>query len=203
MLFSFCVASFVCMGFVFFSIPRECRRTLRQNFRRIDGSWSPRRFRREVVATKEYILSVFAPLLLIFLTVFATTTYVSHYVIPLDLVVDGFEAFDWNPGQWKDNLSEVRQKHSVFAEAQGMTTEQTRNLQWSLWTDLPVMIITALLLIGVCCYVVFRTAGAAVSTWAAGIRKRRSQYARGDVSKMQSGALMERHVSKSNESIAS
>lgn len=203
MLFGFCVALVVCLGFVFFSIPRDCRRTVRQNFRRIDGSWSPRRFRREVAAVKEYVLSIVAPLLLVFLTVFAVTSYVSCYLIPFDLVVDGFQSFDWNPGQWKDNLSEVRQKHSEFAEVQGLTAQQIRELQWSLWTDLPLMIMTAVLLMGVCCYIVFRTAGAAVSTWAAGIRRRRSQYARGDVSKMQSGALMERRAGKASESIAS
>lgn len=203
MLFGFCVALMACIGFVFFSIPRECRRTVRQNFRRIDGSWSPRRFRREAAAVREYVLSVIAPLLLVFLSVFAVTSYISHYVIPFDLVVDGFRAFDWDPGQWKDNLSEVRHQHTAFAESQGMTAEQTRNLQWSLWTDLPVMIVTGLLLIGISFYVVFRTAGAAVATWAAGIRQRRSQYARGDVSKMQSGTLIGRQTGSTSESIAS
>ena len=111
----------ICVGFVFFSISREYRRTIRQNFRRIDGSWSPGRFRREAKAVKEYELAIIAPLLLVFLTAFAVLTYISHYVIPSHLVVDALESFHWNLVEWKDNLSSVRREHAQFAASRGMT----------------------------------------------------------------------------------
>lgn len=132
-------------------------------------------------------MSVIAPLILAFLTIFAASTYVFTLVIPFELVVDSFEAFDTDQAKWKRNLDDVKKQHAAFASSKGMDTDDAQMLQKLLWRDWPAIAVCTILLLGLAFYVVFKTAGHAVSLWALGIRKRRSAYARGDVASMQNG----------------
>lgn len=143
---------------------------------------------------KEYVTSVMAPLTLAFLTTFAAATYVFTYVIPFDLIVDSFQSFDTDVDQWRSNLSEVRKDHAAFASLSGLNEAQVDQLQKSLWNDWPAIAACTAILLLIAYYVVFKTAGRAVCTWASGIRKRRSAYARGDVTRMQNGEFVENQV---------
>lgn len=189
MLFSFCLSVFLCCGLIFFSLTHECRRTVRLNCRRLNGSWSRRRFRREAQALKEYVTSVAAPLLLAFLATFAAASYVFTYVMPYGLIADSFEAFDTDSATWEANMGEVRKQHAAFASGNGLSTAEVDQLQKSLWQDWPAIAVSTIALLAIAYLVVFKTAGHAVSTWASGIRQRRTTYARGDVAGMQNGAF--------------
>ncbi len=184
MLVGFFVSVIACGCIVAFSLSSECWRAVRQNCRRLDGSWSDRRFRREVAAFAQYLATIAAPGLLAFLTLFAASTYVFSYIIPLDLAWDSLQKFDLNPGEWRENLEGVQAEHSRFMRGLGFSDEEIFNFQRALWHEWPLMAGAAFLLVAGSVYAMVRCAAVAVATLATGIRKRRSMYAHGDVVRM-------------------
>jgi len=174
----------VCTCIVACSLPAEGWRMVRANCYRLDGSWSENRYRRERAAILNYLTTILVPILLVGSTVFVGATLIFTHVMPAGLIVRSVKDFNIDPAVWRENLKDERAEYTAFQKQRGIEGERAQKIQSGLWHGWPVYAGVALLL-GTCATLGFvRCARAGVIELAAGIRKRRSVYARGDVFRM-------------------
>ncbi len=184
MLFGLLTSVSVCLGMLFFSVPLNCWSMVCRNCRRLDGSFSHRRLRREVRAFCTYSTTLSVPVLLMFLTCFLLATLLFRYIVPCDLIVRTFAEFHVDGDIWRHNLADVRADHARFLRTLGAGPETVLGIQKSLWHNWPVIALTGLVVgLGTLAMLV-KFAGRAAADLTAGIRVRRQMYARTDVKRM-------------------
>ena len=191
MIVGFLVASFICLGVLCLSLPRQCWAAVKMNCYRLDGSFSRRRLSREVRAFMDYATTVAVPALLAFLTMFVVASFLFSYVIPLNLVVDSFAAFEFESDAWRANLTEVQKEHGGFLRRIGFDSETVQKVQSSLWHEWPVFAGGGILFVVASLMLLLKCAARSVAILATGIRHRRQTYAQGDVNQMRSMAMSE------------
>lgn len=180
----------VCLTIIVFGIPAECWRAVRQNCRRLDGSFSSRRATRELKHFIDHVLILTALGLPLVLACFALGTYVSSYWLPTDVIVDAVTRFQLNPTEWKSDLADVQAAHTQFLVLdQGWSTEHATTFQKGLWHArlLIVLVMCGSLVIGLLVLVKFF--GTATAEFVRGIRMRRKESACGDVERMRLAAV--------------
>lgn len=188
MWFGCLVSVAVCLMMLVLSLPAKCWAVVRLNCRRLDGSWSWRRLRREGLAFWEYGTTLAVPVLLLFMTVFVLTTLLFSYVISLDLMARSFAAFDVDSEVWRSNLRDVRQDHTQFLSDRGFDSKSALGIQQSLWHGWPAFVCVVLILTVAALFGFVKGAGRSAARHVVGIRRRRRMYARFDVSQMQVAA---------------
>ena len=186
MLFGLLMSVFICLSVLVFSLPLKCWATVRMNCRRLDGSFSRRRLRREVSAFCQYLLTLSVPALLTFLMLFVFATLMFSYIIPSELIVRSFSEFDADTTAWRQNLDRVQLDHTLFLSRLGATPETIDSIQRTLWHDWPIIAVGGLVAVIAILVVLIKCAGHSVGRLAAGIRRRRRIYARTDVQRMRS-----------------
>lgn len=185
MLLALIISFSICVLIIACSLPLDCWRCVVMNCRRLDGSLSKKRVRREVSAFGQHLTTISVPAVLSFLFLFCIGTLVFRFVIPADLIDRGVRAFEFDPRAWRENLVSVQAEHTKFLETQGAGEGQIREIQRMLWYGSPA-IGSGLLFVSLCIGLVFlRCARGGVTALVTGIRSRRKMYARCDVSRMQ------------------
>ena len=167
------------------SIPADCWRTVRQNCRRQDGSFSHDRATRELKLFIDHVLTLTTLSLLAVLGCFALGTFVASCWLPTELVIEAVVKFQPNPTEWKAGLGDVREAHADFLMMdQGWSAEQATEFQKDLWhARASIALITGVSFItGL--LVLIRIVGHGTAKFARGIRMRRRVYARRDVDSM-------------------
>lgn len=180
------VTAAVCLILLLATIPTSGWQLFRRNCVRLDGSYSASRFRRELAAIREHVLTTALPVLLSGLVFFATLTVVFTFIAPFDTILEAFSRFDSDFGSWRNDLQSVRQQHSRFLTGIGFKRETAQQLQKTLWEAWPLL---ALLAAG-SLFLTLRSFVACGRRSAVhlleGARHRRSLYAAGDVARMRS-----------------
>ena len=173
------------VGFAVLSIGSECRRTIVANFRRLNGTLSTNRIRREVAAFRSYVASLAVPLILALPLTVLVVSMVDRRVMPIELVADAFSRFSPDQGSWKESLKDVREDHSRWLAHNGVAEgDGIHQLQRQLWYTWPTIAAA------VCCFVMLSVwfflgmASAAVKEFATGVRFRRTTYAKLDVAQL-------------------
>lgn len=177
-------AILICVVAVLCSLPPECWWMIRRNSSRLDGTISRRRLRRELSALTDYVSTIAVPLLLTFLPLTVTTVFVFSYVLPSEIMFRSLAGFDSDFQAWKENLTEVREDHKRFLQQQSLSESDARTVQRTLWQQWPLLGGTAIVLTAFGIAAFIRCGKRAAVRLASGIRKRRSSYARDDVSDM-------------------
>ncbi len=157
---------------------------VRANCYRLDGSWSMNRYRRERAAILHYLTTILVPIVLVASTVFVGTTLIFNHVMPAGLIVRSIKDFNIDPTVWRENLKDEQAELTVFQKQRGIKGERAKEIQRGLWHGWPVYAGVTLLLATCVTLGFVSCVRAGVIELAAGIRKRRSVYARGDVFRM-------------------
>lgn len=198
MILAFGCSLFVCVFVVALGLPANCWRCVWMNCHRLDGSVSRNRIRRESSAFRDYLLTISVPALLTFcvFSVLASAFFTS--VIPLELMARGIAGFDLDPVVWRENVESVRTDHTQFLIQRGAEEDQIQATQRLLWygsPDVAIGLVFAFLGTSLFFNQVFR---GGITSLVTGIRKRRKNYARCDVSRMRRGQQVAVQQSSAN-----
>lgn len=173
------------VGFAALSIGTDCRRTLIANCRRLNGTLSNNRIRREFEAFSSYMAALALPLMLALPLAVLVVSTIDRQIMPIQMVADAFSRFSPNAATWKEELKDVREDHSQWLAQTGVADgADIQQLQKELWYGWPTIAAA------VCCFVMLSLwfflglAKAAVTDFASGVRLRRKTYAKLDVAQM-------------------
>lgn len=136
-------------------VPRSLRDFARKNATRYDGSFSQRRWERELRARWRYLGSVTIVPLLILMPLAVVAALMHQWVVPVDLAVAAMERFDPDTEKWKENLKDpsegaIGSAHDSWAEGAGLSPELAATWQHSLWQAWPVVIAGGLVTLVIC-----------------------------------------------------
>lgn len=184
MLIGIFITCAVCVALFLLTIPLDCWRAIRMNVRRLDGSFSTARLRREFRALLDYAMSLALPFVLIIPSVFVGTLFVCNFIMPPDLLARGFEDFSFDPQEWKTELHDEKADHAEFLREQGLTAEMTKQLQDMVWYGSPVIGLSALIFAAFGFVWILKRTGESAAQLGVGIRRRRKEYAHRDVERM-------------------
>jgi hypothetical protein len=184
------LSPFVGVVIVICSIPADCWRTVRQNCRRQDGSFSHDRATRELKLFSDHVLTLTTLSLLAVLACFALGTVVASCWLPTEVVIEAVVRFQPNPTEWKAGLADVREAHSDFLMmGQGWSVEQATEFQKDLWHARASVALISCVSLLTALLVLIRIIGHGTAKFAWGIRMRRRVYARRDVDSMRSSPV--------------
>ncbi|MCR9199529.1 MAG: hypothetical protein NXI04_12855 [Planctomycetaceae bacterium] len=177
------------LAFLFVAtIPFSCWEMMQQNSYRLDGSFSQRRSNREYRSLAAHAGNLLTPALLIGLIAFVSTTYFFERVMPFPVFLESLTVWDSDPETQDRNLEQLGRSHSEAMTERGISAENIRIIQQSLWRDWPNVLL-AIVVFFVVAFVVFvGMASRSAAELVAGIRHRRRVYARADVCAMQDAA---------------
>ena len=170
--------------FTVLSVTQECRWAILRNCRRLDGSWSSARMRREWKAFVDYVFSLSVPLLFVMTISLVAGQYVVENLMPAGQIVDAFSTYSPNTAQWRSGLESVREEHLGWLEKNGVSAADATAFQRSLWYDWPFLAVLVISLAVLGLWTIFGASRRAVSDYVVGIRTRREGYAGQDVSRM-------------------
>ena len=171
--------------FAALSVTQECRLAVVANCRRLNGTWSWKRIRRECAAFQDYLGNLAVPLALSIPVGFFAGQYVVENVMPTSLIVTSFEKFSPDRTEWRDRLKDVRREHQEWLESNDIAAgPEVYNLQRTLWYGWPLFVGMAVAVGIFCCWGVFGMSRSAVRKYVAGVRSRRTGYSQFDVSRM-------------------
>lgn len=177
--------------FAAMSVTRECRWAVAANCRRMNGTWSRNRIRREWVAFRDYLGNLAVPLALSIPAGFLAGQYVMENVMPINQIVTAFGEFSTDSAEWKNRLKPVRQEHEKWLEANDIADGAAiQNLQRTLWYGWPFFVVMAVAVGIFCGWSMLGMSRSAVSDYVSGVRTRRVGYSQLDVSRMMLPASM-------------
>ena len=133
----------ILVGFVFaaMSVTQECRRMVIANCRRLNGTWSRDRIRRERVAFQDYIGNLAIPLALAILLSLVVSQFVIQNLMPIGQIIEAFKEYSTDDIEWKDRLQDDRQKHLEWLARNGIAGgEEAEELQRTLWYGWPLLV---------------------------------------------------------------
>lgn len=188
MVIGFLVAAIVCLTVLCLSVPKKCWVSARINCYRSDGSFSRRRFGREARAFIDYASLVAIPALFVVLGLFVASSFFFSRVIPMDLVVESANLYDFDSDVWRENLVQVQAEHQLFLRNKGAAIEDVQRTQRVLWASWPTVALGAVLFIAVFYLLLVKCMARSVVYLAVGIRRRKKVYARIDLTRRQSMA---------------
>lgn len=168
---------FVCVVILCLAVPGRYWETVRSNCYRSDGTFSKRRFSLEAKAFVDYVTLVAVPILFAGLGALVGFTYFFSHIIPLDLVLESFRLFDFDPNTWQQNLIAVQRQHAFFLLSTGVEPEAVQGVQSALWDGLAVYVgLGAVLATGFVVFL-FKCVVRSVSVFVHGVRLRKQNYA--------------------------
>ncbi len=174
---------------VILTIPRECRQTACLNCRRLDGTWSDTRFKREIQAFGDYLSSLAVVFLLAFPITLAAMYLIADRLMPVSQIAQAFSVFDLSENNWKSRLEPVQKSHLKWLVSTGRHDYQSgTEFQRALWYGWPIIAIS---FVSLCVFVLLIFLGfakPAIRDFVTGIRERRRMYLRLDVRRMTEGA---------------
>ena len=128
--------------FAAMSVTRECRLAVAANCRRMNGTWSRNRIRREWAAFRDYLGNLMVPLALSIPAGFLAGQYVLENVMPTNQIVTAFGEFSTDSAEWKGRLMDVRQEHEKWLEENDIADGPAiHNLQRTLWYGWPFFVV--------------------------------------------------------------
>lgn len=181
------ILSVVIAGFAFaaISIGRDCRRAVIANCRRLDGTWSRDRIRRERAAFSGYLTSLSVPLVLALPLAVVIAGTIDDRVMPLRLVAEAFSKFSPDMAEWKESLQDVRDTHSHWLSQNDIADgDDARSIQRELWYSWPSFAAAASCFVVLTLWFFLGMSRSALQEYVSGVRKRRGGYARLDVVRM-------------------
>ena len=173
------------------------------NARRLDGSLSTARIRREFRALLDYAMTLALPFVLIVPSVFVGVLFIFSFIMPPELLARGFADFSFDRAEWKAELHDERADHTQFLREQGHDEQMTKHLQNVVWFGSPVFGITAAIFSAVGFVWIMKRTGESAAQLGAGIRRRRREYAQRDVERMSISSDQKTAVSRQPETFAS
>ena len=187
------VSAIILLALVFavMSVTRECRQAVAANCRRMDGTWSRNRIRREWAAFRDYLGNLMVPLALSIPAGLFAGQYVLENVMPTNQIVTAFGEFSTDSAEWKNRLKVVRQEHEKWLKVNDIADGPAiNNVQRTLWYGWPFFVVMAVAVGIFCGWGMLGMSRSAVSDYVSGVRSRRVGYAQLDVSRMMPPASM-------------
>ena len=203
MLLSLLLTLVFCIGLFLLTIPVDCWRAIRMNVRRLDGSLSTARLRREFRALLDYAMTLALPFVLIVPSVFVGTLLIFQFVMPADLLARGFADFSFDREVWKADLHDEKADHAEFLREQGLDAELTKQFQDMIWYGSPMIGLSAFVFLAAGFVWVLMRTGESAAHLGAGIRRRRKEYAQRDVERMSISSDQQTAVRRQPETFAS
>ena len=181
----------VALIFAALSVSQECRLAVVANCRRLNGTWSRKRIRRECAAIRDYVCNLAVPFALSIPVGFLASQYVLGNLMPASQIVTAFTEFSTNRTEWKDRLQHLRREHQNWLETKDIATGvEVHNLQRMLWYGWPLFVEMTVAVGMICCWSMFGMSRSAVSRYVSGVRSRRTGYSHLDVRRMMAQSSM-------------
>lgn len=177
----------ILVGFVFaaMSVTQECRRMAIANCRRLNGTWSLDRLRRELAAFQDYIGNLAVPLALPVLLSLVVSQFVIQNLMPADQIIEAFAEYSTDGIEWKDRLQDLGHEHQEWLARNGIAGgEEAEQFQRTLWYGWPLLVVVTLSFCIFCVWGMLGVSRLAVFEYVSGVRSRRTDYARFDVNRM-------------------
>jgi len=123
------------------STPGELQQIAHMNCFHRDGRRSPRRTSRELASLCNLVGSYLLVGICFALPIVFTVTMIDSHVVPIPFVHEIMGEFDWDQQVMRENVKSKAGSHRQDLMAQGMSDEEARDFQRSLFENWPLFVI--------------------------------------------------------------